>query len=76
MINQKTTTELATVKAVENRVLAFEAVEKLIEMRCNEILGVAGKGNFDHPLMTGFFELQSLKGKIEGMKNIQRNSCG
>jgi len=67
--------EQAIVIAGKNRVCAFESVEKMIEMRCNQILETAGKGNFDHPLMNGFFELQSLNDKIIGLKNIQREKA-
>ena len=70
-MNNGTTTEIATVQAGEDKIIAFERVERLIAARCNQILEIAGKGNFDHPLMAGFFELQSLNDKIIGLKNIQ-----
>ncbi len=71
MQSTHTTTEIATVQAGEVKINAFERVERLIATRCNQILEIAGKGNFDHPLMAGFFELQALNDKIIGLKNIQ-----
>jgi len=69
MINQEITTEEAIIIAGKNKVNALEAVERAIEMRCDEILKVAGKGNFNHPLMTGFTELIRLGDKISALKN-------
>ena len=66
MINAETITNIARC----NKFKAFESVQRLIEKRCDEILKVAGKGNFDHPLMTGFSELQSLNDKIADLKNL------
>lgn len=71
MMNNGTTTEVATVQVGEDRILTLEAIEKAIEARCNEILEVAGGDILNHPLRGGFLELQSLSGKIIGMKNIQ-----
>jgi len=66
MINAQTITNIAHC----NKLNAFESIERLIEKRCDEILKVTGKGNFDHPLMTGFSELQSLNDKIADLKNL------
>lgn len=70
-MNKEPTPEIATVQVGEDKIIAFERVERLIATRCNQILEITGKGNFDHPLMAGFFELQSLNDKIIGLKNIQ-----
>lgn len=54
----------------EGQINAFEVIERLIEQRCDQILKIAGKGNFDHPLMSGMTELISLQNKVEGLRGI------
>jgi len=70
MMNTGTTTEIAPVRVSNAEIRALEKVERIIEDRCEKIIKIVGKGNFDHRLMAGLSELESLKSKIEGLRGL------